>query len=102
LAIFRGMVERKMDKWWFCQASLNFAGDEQVPRWAGRAGCQMVFLGPEAEEVDALAEVNKSLNLLRGVGTYEAAFKRIHHAGIALLGAFMCTPTSLPIGIGTI
>jgi len=96
------MVERKMDKWWFCQASLNFAGDEQVPRWAGRAGCQMVFLGPEAEEVDALAEVNKSLNLLRGVGTYEAAFKRIHHAGIALLGAFMCTPTSLPIGIGTI
>ncbi len=89
LAIFRGMVERKMDKWWFCQASLNFADDEDVLRWAGRAGCTMVFLGLEAEEVDALAEVKKRLNLRRGVESYEEAFRRIHRAGIAVLGAFI-------------
>jgi radical SAM superfamily enzyme YgiQ (UPF0313 family) len=91
LAIFRGMVERKLDKWWFCQASLNLADpeNEQVLQWAGRAGCKMVFLGLEAEEVDALAEVNKRLNLQRGVESYEEAFRRIHRAGIAVLGAFI-------------
>jgi radical SAM superfamily enzyme YgiQ (UPF0313 family) len=89
LALFRGMVERKLDKWWFCQASLNFADDEEVLHWASRAGCKMVFLGLEAEEVDALREVNKRLNLQRGVDSYDMAFRRIHRAGIAVLGAFI-------------
>lgn len=89
LELFRGMVERKVNKLWFCQASLNFADDEEVLRWARRAGCQMVFLGLEAEGVDALAEINKSLNLKRGVHAYELAFHRIHRAGIAVLGAFI-------------
>lgn len=89
LAIFKGMVERKLNKWWFCQASLNFADDEEVLHWAGQAGCKMVFLGLEAEEVDALGEINKRLNLLRGVDYYAEAFRRIHRAGIAVLGAFI-------------
>ncbi len=89
LALFRGMVERGLDKWWFCQASLNFADDEEVLHWAGRAGCKMVFLGLEAEEVDGLAEVNKRLNLQRGVESYDEVFRRIHRAGIAVLGAFI-------------
>jgi len=89
LELFRGMVERGIDKWWFSQASLNFADDEEVLRWAARAGCKMVFLGLEAEEVDALTTVNKRLNLRRGVDSYEKAFRRIHQAGIAVLGAFI-------------
>jgi len=43
----------------------------------------------EAEEVDALAVVNKRLNLRRGVESYTRAFQRIHRAGIAVLGAFI-------------
>jgi radical SAM superfamily enzyme YgiQ (UPF0313 family) len=89
LAIFRGMVERELDKRWFCQASLNFADDEEVLRWAGRAGCRMVFLGLEAEEAEALAEVDKRLNLQRSVESYGETFRRIHRAGIAVLGAFL-------------
>ncbi|MBU2552500.1 MAG: B12-binding domain-containing radical SAM protein [Proteobacteria bacterium] len=89
LEIFRGMVERKMKFWWFCQASLNFGEDDEVLYWAGRSGCKMVFLGLEAEEVDGLAEVNKQLNLSRGVDAYAEAFKRIHRAGISVLGAFI-------------
>jgi len=58
LALFRGLVERRLDKWWFCQASLNFADDEEVLHWAGRAGCQMVFLGLEAERLN---RTNKDL-----------------------------------------
>ncbi|MBN2386470.1 MAG: B12-binding domain-containing radical SAM protein [Anaerolineales bacterium] len=89
LDLFRGMVERKLDKWWFCQASINFADDEELLDWAGKAGCKMVFLGLEAEQADALAEVHKGLNLQHGVGTYTTAFRRIHRAGIAVLGAFI-------------
>ena len=89
LVLFKGMAERELDKWWFCQASLNFADDEEVLYWAGQAGCKMVFLGLEAEEVDALMEVNKRLNLKRGVGSYAEAFRRIQRAGIAVLGAFI-------------
>ena len=87
--LFQGMVERKLHKLWFCQASLNFADDEELLYWAGRAGCRMVFIGLEAEEVDALAEVNKRLNLKRGVDSYETAFRRMRRAGIAVLGAFI-------------
>jgi radical SAM superfamily enzyme YgiQ (UPF0313 family) len=89
LELFHGMVERDIQKRWFCQASINFADDEEVLEWASRAGCRMVFIGIEAEDTDALAEVNKRLNLKRGTSTYEAAFDRIHRAGIAVLGAFI-------------
>jgi radical SAM superfamily enzyme YgiQ (UPF0313 family) len=89
LALFKGMAERKLDKWWFCQASLNFGDDEEVLSWASRAGCKMVFLGLEAEEVDALQEVHKQLNAQRGIDAYAQAFRRIHRAGIAVLGAFI-------------
>jgi len=89
LELFKGMVKLKINKWWFCQASLNFADDEELLLWAGRAGCKMVFLGLEAEEADALVEVNKRLNVKRGVGFYADAFRRIQRAGIAVLGAFI-------------
>ncbi|HPH97597.1 MAG TPA: radical SAM protein [Anaerolineaceae bacterium] len=89
LELFKGMVERKFDKWWFCQASINFADDDEILSWAAKAGCKMVFLGLEAEETEALQEVEKRLNLQRGVDAYSQAFERIHHAGIAVLGAFI-------------
>ncbi len=89
LELFRGMVERKLDKWWFCQASLNFADDEEVLKWAARAGCKLVFLGLEAEDEGALARINKQLNLKRRPSAYARAFQRIHRAGIAVLGAFI-------------
>ncbi len=89
LKIFKGMVERKLNKWWYCQASLNFGDDEEVLEWAGRSGCKIVLMGLEAEDVDALREMNKPLNLKRGVDSYSQAFRRMHRAGIAVLGAFI-------------
>lgn len=89
LALFQGMVKRKLHKWWFCQASLNFGDDEEVLYWASRAGCKMVFLGLEAEEIDALKNMHKQLNVQRGVDAYGKAFTNIQRAGIAVLGAFI-------------
>jgi radical SAM superfamily enzyme YgiQ (UPF0313 family) len=100
LALLKGMAERKLGKWWFCQASLNFADDPEVLHWAGRAGCRLVLLGVEAENADALADVNKRLNLSRGAASYDRAFRRIQRAGIAVMGTFIFgtdsdTPASL-------
>ena len=89
LQLFQGMVERGLDKRWICQASINVADDIELLEWAGRAGCKMVFLGLEAEDTDALTEVNKRLNLKRGAHSYEQTFDRIHRAGMAVLGAFI-------------
>lgn len=89
LELFRGMVERRLDMPWICQASLNFAEDEELLHWASRAGCKMVLLGLEAEATEALTEMNKRLNLRLGVDAYEEVFRRIHRAGIVVLGAFV-------------
>lgn len=100
LQLFRGMVERGIDKQWFCQASINVADDPEVLEWAARAGCRMIFLGIEAEDEDILRSVNKRLNAKRGANAYGEVFRRIHTAGIAVLGAFIFgidgdTPESL-------
>lgn len=89
LEIFRGMVERGINKNWFCQASINVADDPEVLEWASRAGCRMIFLGIEAEDDQALESVNKRLNVKRGTASYGEVFDRIHAAGIAVLGAFV-------------
>jgi radical SAM superfamily enzyme YgiQ (UPF0313 family) len=89
LQIFKGMVKHNMNKWWMCQASLNFADDDEVIFWAGKAGCKMVVLGLEAEEADILKRVHKYLNIKKGFSYYKEAFRRIHRAGIAVVGAFI-------------
>jgi len=83
------MVKRGIKKDWFCQASINFANNEEVLEYAAKSGCRMVFLGLEAEKTDALEEVNKRLNLKIGVDAYEKTFHRINQHGIAVLGAFI-------------
>lgn len=89
LELFQGMANRGMNKHWLCQASLNIADDEVLLEWAYRAGCRMIFMGLEAEDDEALAGVNKRLNLSRTASAYTEAFDRIHRAGIAVLGAFI-------------
>jgi len=89
VALFKGMIERGIKKDWFCQASLNFADSDDVLEYAARSGCRMVFLGVEAEDSDALREVNKKLNLKMEVDSYGEVFRRINKHGIAVLGAFI-------------
>ena len=89
IALFKGMIKRGIKKDWFCQASINFADNEQVLKYAAKSGCRMVFLGIEAEKIDALKTVNKKLNVKLGTDTYKKAFQRINRYGIAVLGAFI-------------
>ncbi len=84
--LFKGMVERKLNKTWFCQASLNFGSNEVVIKWAAKAGCKMVFLGLESADPEELKAMEKKLNLQL---EYERAFKNINKYKIAVLGAFI-------------
>ena len=86
IKLFRGMVERKLKKSWFCQASINFADNPEVLRWASKSGCKMVFIGLESADPEELKAMGKTLNLKR---EYERAFRSIHRHGIAVLGAFI-------------
>jgi radical SAM superfamily enzyme YgiQ (UPF0313 family) len=89
IELFKGMIERRLNKQWWCQASIDFGRNEELLRYAARAGCRMVFLGIEAESPEALVELGKKLNLDAGVDTYDRLFQRINRHGIAVLGAFI-------------
>ncbi len=86
IQLFKGMVDRKLTKTWFCQASLNFGSNEEVIKWAARAGCKMVFLGLESADPEELKVMDKKLNLQL---EYKQAFENINKYKIAVLGAFI-------------
>jgi len=88
IELFKGMVQRKIKKWWICQASLNFGDDDQLLFWARRSGCRLVFIGIEALETESLQEVNKYMNLERKA-QYTKTFEKINNAGISVLGSFL-------------
>lgn len=87
--LFAGMIRRKLRKIWGCQASLNMGDDPEVLRLAYRAGCRLIFIGIESIHPASLAEMNKGVNLNRGVAGMKAAIARIHAAGIAVCGGFI-------------
>jgi len=89
IRLFKGMVNRGIKKLWLGQASINFADDDEVLYWAARSGCTLILLGIEGETTQALSDVNKRLNLKRGVDSYKHAFNKIHRHGIAILGAMI-------------
>lgn len=89
LAIFQGMIERKMKKIWWMQASINVAADEKVMRAAATAGCTHVFIGFETRDLETLRAMKKGINIRTGVDHYREVIDRLHHHGIAVLGAFI-------------
>jgi radical SAM superfamily enzyme YgiQ (UPF0313 family) len=89
ISLFRGMVERGMNKSWYSQAAVNFADNDEVLYWARKSGCYMVLMGIEAEKEEALKDVRKNLNLKRGVSSYSRVFKKMHRHGIGILAAMI-------------
>lgn len=86
IELFKGMAERKLNKTWFCQATLNFGNNDELLKWAAKSGCKMVFLGLESSNHEELKGMNKKLNIKL---EYDKAFKNINKYGIAVLGAFI-------------
>lgn len=89
LALFQGIIDRGIEKAWRCQASMNFGENERLLEYAAKSGCQMVSFGVEAEDIDALKEMNKKVNLKIGVKNYEKIFDRVHQHGMAIEASFI-------------
>ncbi|MEI6060477.1 MAG: radical SAM protein [Bacteroidota bacterium] len=89
IALFKGIVERRIRIEWLGQASINFADNTEVLKWAARSGCRMVLIGIESEKTDQLKEAGKKMNLHMGVDAYAGVFRKIHRYGISILGAFI-------------
>lgn len=89
IRLFKGMVERGIKKHWLTQASINIADNDEVLHWANKAGCKLILVGVEAETPKALKEMNKKLNLKRGIDSYEKAFRTIHKHGIGILATMI-------------
>ena len=88
LTIFKGMKERKFNKIWFSQSSLNFADDEELLKAASDAGCRMILLGIESEKEEQLKFANKHINLKK-YGFHASIFRRIHRNSISVLGTYI-------------
>ena len=89
LALFSGMIKRKLNKIWVTQASINIADSPEVLRYAYKSGCRFVFIGIESIIPDSLKEMKKAVNLKTGVENLASAIKRIQRSGIGVIGAFV-------------
>lgn len=89
IELFKGMIKRKINKVWFAQASINFADNEDVLKYAYEAGCKMVLVGIESEKEAQLKEQKKNLNIRYRQDKYENVFNRIKKNGISVLGTFI-------------
>lgn len=88
-ALFSGMIERKLNKKWWMQTSINAAEDEEVIKLAAEAGCLFVFIGFETIDQASLKKMHKGVNLRAGVASYRATARIYHRYGIGVLGAFI-------------
>lgn len=88
ISLFKGIIDRGIKIDWLCQASINFAENDEVLEYAAKSGCRLVLLGIEAENSDALKDANKKLNM-KTLKNYKDIFRRINSHGIGVLGSFI-------------
>jgi radical SAM superfamily enzyme YgiQ (UPF0313 family) len=99
--LFRAMIREGLTKPWICQATINFADDEELLRLAKRANCWGVLIGFESPTPEGLIAVHKKFNLQKG-RDLAVSVRRIRSHGITVVGSFiMGIDTDRP-GIGAL
>jgi len=83
------MIERKLNKKWCMQSSMNIIDDEEIIKLAAEAGCIFVFIGFESIATDSLSNFHKGVNIKVGVRNYKNVTRVFHKYGIGVLGAFI-------------
>ncbi|MDY6853298.1 MAG: cobalamin-dependent protein [Thermodesulfobacteriota bacterium] len=71
IRLFKGMIERGLKKRWGSQVGIDFAKNEDVLKYAKKAGCMAVFIGFESLNEEALQSMNKTRNLEVGIRNYK-------------------------------
>ena len=86
--LFRAVAQANLRKEWICQATINFADDEELLALAAKAGCRGVFIGFESPSPEGLQEIGKKSNLSKG-RDFRASVRRIQRHGILVVGSFI-------------
>jgi len=89
LELFRGMVEKRVNRYWFGQTSLEMAQDGELLAWAGRSGCKLLLVGFESLHRDSLRQMDKRTNLRLTPQRYRECIRAFHRHGIAVWGGFV-------------
>jgi radical SAM superfamily enzyme YgiQ (UPF0313 family) len=97
--LFRAMIREGLTRPWICQATINFADDDELPELAARSGCQGVFIGFESPTVEGLTAVGKKFNLQKGRDLRESV-RRIQRHGMCVVGSFIVGIDTDQRGIG--
>ncbi len=87
LELFKGMIDRGINKRWQCFASLNVGKNDELLHYAWKSGCRLMFIGIEADDIDALTEMNKRVNMNIGVSEYTKLIRNINRHKIVVLGS---------------
>jgi len=89
IELFRGMIDRKFNKIWGTQVSVNFADNEKVLEYAYKSGCRVVYVGFESIVHENLRGMRKGVNANKGAAGFKKAVDRMHAHGIGVLGSFI-------------
>lgn len=95
-AIIAWMKARKYPFYFFTEASINLADDEELMQLMVEAGFNRVFIGIETPNEESLAECNKWQNQRRDL---VASVKKIQNHGLEVQGGFIIGFDSDPISI---
>jgi radical SAM superfamily enzyme YgiQ (UPF0313 family) len=97
--LFRAMIREGLTQPWICQATINFADDEELLNLAARAGCLGVFIGFESPTVEGLIALHKKFNIQKG-RDFRASVRRIQCHRITVMGSFILGIDTDRPGIG--
>lgn len=97
--LFRAMIREGLTRPWICQATINFADDDEMLDLAARSGCQGVFVGFESPNAEGLAAVGKKFNLQKGRNLRKSV-RRIQQHGMCVVGSFIIGIDTDQRGIG--
>ena len=86
--LFRALIAAGQTRPWYCQATINFADDDELLDLAARSGCEGVYIGFESPTVEGLTAVHKKFNIQNG-RDFRASVRRIQRRGIVVVGSFI-------------
>jgi len=88
ISLFKGMIERGINKQWVCQTTVDASDNEEMLYYASKSGCRVVFLGIESERESSLKNLGKNVNMGK-LDRYNEVFKLVNRYNIIVHAAFM-------------
>ena len=88
-SLFKGMVDRKLNKDWLGFTALNISQDAETLDYMAKSGNFGMLIGIESTNEEVLKKMNKRVNLKMGVDSYYESVDKIHQAGLVVWGSMV-------------